>query len=117
MGQFVWLWAHILGLVACGCSLSPKDMLNRGNDSSYESQAVDNPCVSAFDEGGTDHPLPTSDAPRTIRSEDPNEIDYRDLSLDEAIEFAMCHSRLMRDLGGTILTAPDRMQTKYSSAA
>jgi len=102
-------------MAASGCSLG-KDVVNRANDSSYESQAVDNPCVSSFDEGGADHPLPTSDPPRTIRSEDPSEIDYRDMSLDEAIEFAMSHSRLMRDLGGTILTAPDRMQTKYSAA-
>ncbi len=103
----------VLGLMACGCNLST---VNRANDSTYEAQAVDNPCVSDFDEGGADHPLPTSDAPRTIRSKDPSEIDYRDISLDEAIEFAMSHSRLMRDLGGTILTAPDRMQTKYSAA-
>src|SRR5579863_7825413 len=106
----------VLGLVASGCNLGAKDLVNRANDSTYESQAVDNPCVSSFDEGGADHPLPGCDPPRTIRSEDPSEIDYRNISLDEAIEFAMSHSRLMRDLGGTILTAPDRMQTKYSAA-
>lgn len=103
----------VLGFAASGCSLGT---VNRANDSTYESQAADNPCVSSFDEEGSDHPLPTSDPPRTIRSEDPSEIDYRNISLDEAIEFAMTHSRLMRDLGGTILTAPDRMQTKYSAA-
>ena len=105
----------VLALLACGCSLS-KDSVGRANDSSYESQAVDNPCVSSFDVGGDDNPLPTSDPPRTIRSDDPSELEYKDLSLDEAIQFAMSHSRVMRDLGGTILTAPDRMQTKYSSA-
>ena len=114
-GSWVTLGA-VLGLAACGCSLGTKDMVNRANDSTYESQAVDNPCVSDFDQGGTDNPLPTSDPPRTIRSEDPSEIDYYDISLDEAIDFAMSHSRLMRDLGGTVLTAPDRMQTKYSAA-
>ncbi|MBI3863882.1 MAG: TolC family protein [Planctomycetia bacterium] len=105
-----------LSLVAFGCSSAPKDVVSRANDSSYGSQAEDNPCVSMFDVGGADNPLPTCEAPRTIRSADPSELDYWDMSLDEAINYALSHSRVMRDLGGTILTAPERMQTKYTAA-
>ena len=106
----------LLGLILSGCNAAPKEIVSRANDSTYGSQPVDNPCVSMFDVGGADHPIPTSEAPRTIRSEDLGELDYWDLSLDEAINYALSHSRVMRDLGGTILLAPERMQTKYSSA-
>jgi outer membrane protein TolC len=105
-----------MSLMACGCSSAPKEIVSRANDSSYGSQADDNPGVSAFDVGGPDNPLPTCDAPRTIRSNDPSELDYWDLTLDEAINYALSHSRVMRDLGGTILIAPERMQTKYNPA-
>ncbi|HEY3968428.1 MAG TPA: TolC family protein [Planctomycetaceae bacterium] len=104
-----------LGLMACGCSTAPKE-IPRSNDSTYGSQADDNPGVSAFDMGGTDSPRPTCEAPRTIRSSDPSELDYWDMTLDEAINYALSQSRVMRDLGGTILTAPDRLQTKYNAA-
>jgi outer membrane protein TolC len=103
-------------LLALGCSSAPKEIVARASDSSYGSLADDNPGVSSFDVGGTDNPLPTCDAPRTIRSNDPSEWDYWDLTLDEAINLALTHSRMMRDLGGTILTAPERMQTKYNPA-
>ncbi len=104
-----------LGLMACGCSTAPKEV-PRASDSTYGSQADDNPGVSEFDVGGTDNPRPTCEAPRTIRSSDPSELDYWDMTLDEAINYALSQSRVMRDLGGTILTAPDRLQTKYNAA-
>lgn len=105
-----------ISLMAFGCTSAPKDVVSRANDSSYGSQADDNPGVSSFDVGGADNPRPTCDAPRTIRSNDPSELDYWDMPLDEAINYALTHSRMMRDLGGTILTAPERMQTKYNPA-
>src|SRR5579862_9012278 len=103
-----------LGLAALGCSSAPKEVVSRANDSSYGSEADDNPGVSMFDVGGTDNPIPTCDAPRTIRSRVPEDYEYWDMTLDEAINYALSHSRVMRDLGGTILTAPERMQTKYN---
>ena len=115
-------WAQVaalgttLSMLAFGCSSAPKEIVSRANDSTYGSQPDDNPGVSMFDVGGADNPYPTCEAPRTIRSNDPSELDYWDMTLDEAINYALSHSRVMRDLGGTILTAPERMQTKYNPA-
>lgn len=112
-----WLtvWA-LLGLVLSGCNAAPQELVTRANDSTYGSQPAENPCVSMFDVGGADNPIPTSEGPRTIRSREPDDLEYWDLTLDEAINYALSHSRVMRDLGGTILLAPERMQTKYSPA-
>ena len=46
--------------------------------------------------------------PITIHEEEPRE--YWDLSLEEAIRLALTNSRIMRDLGGTILRAPSSMR-------
>ncbi|MGQ0634185.1 MAG: TolC family protein [Planctomycetaceae bacterium] len=46
--------------------------------------------------------------PITIHEEEPRE--YWDLSLQEAIRLALINSKIMRDLGGTILRAPTSMR-------
>lgn len=52
--------------------------------------------------------------PRSIR--DNETVQYRDLTLQEAIELALMHSRVMIDLGGTVIRAPDSLPTAYSPA-
>ncbi|MBS0261451.1 MAG: TolC family protein [Planctomycetes bacterium] len=102
-----------------GCSTANKAPLLGGHaDSTYETEADDRPEVSAFDVDGDDRPLATCDSPHTIRDELENEIpkEYRPIGLREAIDYALHHSRVMRDLGGSVLLAPERMQTKYTAA-
>jgi outer membrane protein TolC len=80
---------------------------------SYSARAVDLLVRSTAE--GTDEPLVAGDNPHSIKDEGITES-YRAISLDEAIEYALSHSRVMRDLGGTILTTPDAMKTKYAGA-
>lgn len=51
--------------------------------------------------------------PRTIRDA---QVQYRDVTLQEVIQLALQHSKVMRDLGGTVLRTPDLVQTPYEPA-
>lgn len=52
--------------------------------------------------------------PRSIR--DNANVEYWDVPLQEAIRHALCHSRVMIDLGGTVLRAPEAVPTNYGPA-
>ncbi len=55
-----------------------------------------------------------SPAPITIDNAAPTE--YWDLSLDEAIQTALQHSRVLRDLGGLVLESPENVRTVHDPA-
>jgi len=50
---------------------------------------------------------------RILTEEDLAAANCRDLSLDEAVYFALTRSRILRDLGGTVLNNPERVGTKF----
>ncbi len=47
---------------------------------------------------------------------DSDQLEYRDLSLQEAIQLALHHSQVMRDLGGTVLRSPESLPTTFGPA-
>jgi hypothetical protein len=53
----------------------------------------------------------TGEAPITIDNSVPTE--YWDLSLEEAIQSSLQHSRVLRDLGGLVLQSPDNVRTVH----
>ncbi|EMI19499.1 outer membrane efflux protein [Rhodopirellula maiorica SM1] len=58
-----------------------------------------------------------STAPRTVRSiDDFASLQYRDMSLQETIHTALQHSQVMRDLGATILRAPQTVVTDQTKS-
>ena len=52
--------------------------------------------------------------PRSIR--DSSRIQYWDLTLQEAIRYALCNSKVMLDLGGTILRSPQTTPNTFGPA-
>lgn len=52
--------------------------------------------------------------PRILTEEDLAQASCRDLTLDEAVYLALTKSRVLRDLGGTVLSNPERVATKFS---
>jgi outer membrane protein TolC len=58
--------------------------------------------------------LANTPTPRTIH--DLDHVVYSDLTLQEAIRSALCNSRVLLDLGGTVLRAPESVQTTFSIA-
>jgi hypothetical protein len=70
-----------------------------------------------------DTSLPTGDEdpagvpqPRSLYSADPGDHDYWDLTIDEAIFYGLSNSRVLLDLGGTILRNPDAMYSNLTPA-
>ena len=47
---------------------------------------------------------------------DSSRLEYWDLSLQDAIHQALSHSKVMQDLGGTVLRTPDTISTAYDPA-
>jgi outer membrane protein TolC len=47
---------------------------------------------------------------------DDREIEYEFMSLQEAVQKALMNSRVLRDLGGTVLRSPDDIDTNYDVA-
>lgn len=52
--------------------------------------------------------------PRTLRSTDP--VEYWDLTLDEAMQTALTTGKVLRDLGGQVVTAPSTVRTVLGPA-
>ncbi len=71
---------------------------------------IDTPDVDSLGEAAAEASRP----PRTLWTHEP--ADYWDLSLAEAVSIALENSRVMRDLGGTVVRNPARLSTVYDPA-
>lgn len=60
---------------------------------------------------------PAGQRPHTIREADLSPENYRDMTLAEAVEFALRNTEILRELGGAILRTPDQIDTKFSPSA
>ena len=81
------------------------------SDIAQQSEHPDTSIPDADSAGNTPHP-------RTLASPLPedDESKYWDMSLQEAIHFGLTNSRVLNDLGGTILRAPDGVASNLMSA-
>ena len=59
-------------------------------------------------------PVEDGETPHSIRNDE--DIEHWDLGLDEAIHYALVNSRVMRDLGATVLNTPDALRTRYAES-
>jgi len=62
-----------------------------------------------------DESLIQTPPPRTMR--DLSHASFRNVTLQEVIQTSLTNSRVLLDLGGTVLRTPDTVQTSYSIAA
>jgi outer membrane protein TolC len=53
-------------------------------------------------------------APRTISTDEP--ANYRDMALSEAVQIAFTNNDVLRDVGATVVRAPDNTRTKFDTA-
>lgn len=96
-----------------GCMAKKANVFQRDHDVAlYESVAarVDYPDHQLACEPTSDYPA----APHTLRDDEPPE--YWDLDRHSAIQYALEHSEVLQDLGGTVLRSPESVQTSYSVA-
>lgn len=66
------------------------------------------------DDVGTNVSAATSPPPLTV--DDVEMAEYQDLSLEQTIKLALTNSRVLRDLGGRVLDAPQVIKTTYDPA-
>jgi outer membrane protein TolC len=106
-----------VGLVAIpllafpGCMLAKRDVTFEKDLGHYETVAteIEYPNVAA----PSDDCLVYGPEPRSLGDPEP---DYWDMTLQEAIELALANSEVMRNIGGALLNAPDRVPTPYEPA-
>lgn len=79
-------------------------------DYDYAATTLSTPNV----EPSEDYETALTPAPTTIDTESPAE--YWDLSLQEAIHISLTNSKVLRDLGGTVLRSPASSRTVYDPA-
>jgi len=105
----IWL-ALLIGTVlfSTGCALRMPDFSSHEDLSLYEDAASLEIDEIEYEEALSINPIPSS-APRSISNAPPS--DYWNLSLDEVIKQTLLNSKVFRDLGGTVLRAPERSRT------
>ena len=72
--------------------------------------AIESPTVPA----PSDPSLYNVPAPTDLRN--PGPVRYWDMSLQEVMQYAMAHARVLQDLGGTLLRTPESVSTTYDVA-
>lgn len=113
-GSFTIGWLLILlctGLTGCR---SPKAWQQTiANDTSAVDTIttnIDRPMMEV-------HPAAWSSAPVTVRHrQDLASIQYRDMTLDSVLHIALQNSEVLRKLGGTVLTNPGNIYSRFTGA-
>lgn len=119
-------WVHKLALFACALTIISGCQSNRIGPADLSCQprraeelfantggptylSLDNqPCIDECD------PIEVSMSP--LDTSDYSNIQHHELTLDQCIEFALRNSKVFRDLGGAILTAPQATEGVYGPA-
>ena len=117
------LFPYRVGVFALGLifTLAAGCCLNKSTTCSFnDPDACASGCLPAVSQLQIDEPTrscekdPVSVSPDEI---DPNgEVQYWAVSLEQAIEFALQHSEVLRDLGGTVLRSPSSITTVQDPA-
>lgn len=96
----------------CGFSRQTDDSLSQSNAAYYEtaSTQIEYPDVE------TPVRSDVLDTAPPLSIIDDHEIEYEFLSLQDAVHTALMNSRVLRDLGGTVLRSPDDIGTSYDVA-
>lgn len=111
--------ATTMSLVAAGCTSTDAWRLFNNNRTTGE-VALDAPVRVPYAPPVTtvipDDPSPVlTRAPYTVRNLE--QVQYREISLDESVRYALANSKVMRDLGTAILTSPDSVETRFVTAS
>jgi len=98
-------------IVLAGCSARRPDLTVRDDLAHFQTVAtrIEYPDVLT----PSDDALLATPPPRCL---DDSNVQYWDLTLEEAIRMALTHSKVMRDLGGTILRTPESVRTSHGPA-
>jgi hypothetical protein len=112
--RLVWILsltgAIILGVAGCRTDGSHTSVKPDAGDYRKTALEIDYPDVTPTRYDEVAGPM----APRTIAEH--AQVQYRDISLEEAIRLGLRYSKVMIDLGGTVLRSPDTTRTTFDPA-
>lgn len=111
----LWPLAIVLGVGLLGCTsepLVPRDASHRPYNPRKVATSVEYPAICPVNNAAVETTLP----PRTLSSPNPGEIPYWDLKLEDAVRIGLANSRVFRDIGGRLLTAPAAALSVYNPA-
>jgi outer membrane protein TolC len=111
--------AATLTLAAAGCTSADYWRLFNNNKTTGE-VALEEPVRVPYAPPVTavvpDDPTPVlTRAPLTVRNLD--QVQYREITLDESVRYALANSKIMRELGTTILRSPEAVETRFLTAS
>jgi hypothetical protein len=84
-------------------------------DTSYEKMAtqIEYPAESPCTQNSAD---PSINSPPPVTLDNDSKPEYRNISLQEAIQTALANSDVLRDLGGAVVRAPETTRTTTDTA-
>lgn len=111
----VWITVFLVatsGLPGCFSGKRDRHVASNAELAHYKEQALDieYPDVESADCGE----LASTRSPHTVDSQLPDE--FWDMTLEEAIQLAMANSKVLRDLGGLVVTSPQNVRTIHDPA-
>lgn len=113
-------WAMIVAVTLAGCVAPTPERYHVLEDTS---SVMNGTTSSGLLEASADdlrQPLATAPLgmrPHTLCEEDLSPENYLDMTLVEAVEYALTNTKILRELGGAILKTPDQIDTKFSPSA
>jgi outer membrane protein TolC len=113
-------WMIIFAVTLAGCLSPATEPLRAVDESTCLPGSLGNSGLlepSAADLAQPAFSAPIGLRPHTIREDDLAADNYQDLSLSEAVEYALKNTKVLRELGGAILRTPDQIDTKFSPSA
>ncbi len=104
----IWGWTAIAAIVS-GCASHKLNDDSQGGIAYYQAMAtaIETPAVTA----PSDASLAQVPPPPDLRNPGPTQ--YWNISLLEVMQYALAHARVLQDLGGTLLRAPETIPTTY----
>ena len=111
--SFCLFWALVVASLGAGCILREPGFKFDADLAHYDNlmDSTAYPELNAKEVGGPTEPI----LPRTIRAGALSDS-YWDMSLEEAIQIAVTHSPVMRDLGATLIRSPANARTIHEPA-
>ncbi|HEY2253225.1 MAG TPA: hypothetical protein VGH74_19260, partial [Planctomycetaceae bacterium] len=110
-------WILIVAVTLAGCvAPTPERFQVLDGDAGMTSGLANSGLLEASPDDLTEPQAaaPIGMRPHSLREDDLSPENYRDMTLVEAVEYALMNSKILRELGGTILKSPDQITTKFS---
>ena len=112
------LFACAVAMSMVGCQLTKREAACDlpGEAACLQPASCSQPKTDIFCDPDCQVPIPFASSERPISTQNPSQAESWNLDLSEAIQYALHHSQVIRDLGGRALRSPNSVITSESPA-